>query len=92
METVIAKTSKGARVWIQGLERHGWTGGDRFTTTFQGSTIVHQRDPNGKRKVTAAKGGIIDTVGKKVTQWAQGASTATVHMDCNRIVITREAS
>ena len=40
---------------------------------------------------TQSKGGIVDLVGKKVTQWADGATTASVayNVGHNQILILR---
>lgn len=92
MNTVtIGTTSKGHRVWIQGLCNKGWPVGARYHTTYESDTIVLQLAPEGKRKVAQGKGGIIDLVGRKVTQWAQGSTTALVVFDSarGRVVITR---
>lgn len=93
MYTVIALTTKGNRVWLQGLGAHGWVGGTQYTTTYTPSLIIYTRatrDTQGKlRKVTAAKGGIIDTVGKKVTQWAQDSTQAHVSITHDTIIIER---
>ena len=91
MRTPVTKTTKGHRVWLQGLSAHGWQGGTRFNTTITPAGIVHTRDPEGKRKVTAAKGGIIDTVSQKVTRWAQGSTEASVQITHDIITIQRES-
>lgn len=85
--TVVAKTTKGQRIWLQGLERHGIHGGARYNVTYDKDFIVITVVPHGKRKVTASKGGIIDLVGKKVTEWAQGSTKATVEFTGDQLII-----
>ena len=88
-QTVIADTSKGKRVWLQGLSRHGWDGGNTYRTDYTPDSIVYTRTSVGKvRKVTDSKGGIIDTVGKRVTQWAQGSDTVHVYLSDDGAQIT----
>lgn len=89
--TTITATKKGHRVWLQGLEAHGWHGGDTFTTTIDGEWIVYAKATTGKlRKVTAGKhGGLIDTTSKKVTVWAGECTRALVGISDTRIVIKR---
>ena len=88
-ETVVADTAKGKRVWLQGLERHGWHGGATYRTDYTPDAIVYTRTTVGKvRRVTASKGGIIDTVGKRVTQWAQGASVVQVYISSDGAQLT----
>jgi len=87
----IGTTTKGHRVWLQGTANKGWPVGARYHTTYGTEAIELQLAPEGKRKVAAAKGGIIDLVGRKVSQWAQGHTSALVVHDRarGRIVITR---
>ena len=88
--TVIAKTNKGHRVWIQGVFADtGRTIGQRYNVNYSSDSIHLVFATEGKRKVTAAKGGIIDLEGKRVTQWAQGATSVTVHTTPAQITITR---
>lgn len=93
MKTVIAQTSKGHRVWLQDLNaKYGWHVGARYSVTYENNAIILQLDhDNGKRRVSKGKGGIVDLVGKKVSQWARGSTHATVAVspDRNRIVIVR---
>lgn len=91
MNTVIAQTNKGHRVWLQGIVAKGITA-PRFDQSFEGDAIVLKFSDTGKRKVTQAKGGIVDIVGKKVTQWAKGSESATVAVSIDRqsIVIIRD--
>ena len=91
--TVITETKKGHRVWLQGLCSYGWPVGARYHTTYEPDTIVYQLAPEGKRRVAQGKGGIIDTTGKRVTQWAQGADSVAVIYDREngRIFLSRVA-
>lgn len=82
--TVIAPTSKGHRVWLQGVAEYGFVVGAAYDTTYTPTAIVYTLNAAGKRKVAKGKGGIIDTVGKKVSTWAQGASDAVVVIDRER--------
>lgn len=89
----IGTTSKGSRVWLQGLTRYGWDGGDFYTTEYTSSAIVLTKVPTkqkGARKVTAAKDGIIDLCSNKVTEWAQEATQVAVVYTEQAIIITRE--
>ena len=87
--TVIAKTTKGHRVFLEGTAAIGWTGGARYHVTYEADTILLQLAPEGKRKVTASKGGVIDLESKKVTQWARGATQCIVAHGNGRIAIAR---
>lgn len=88
----ITETSKGHRVWLQGLTGKGITG-ERFTVEYGHNTILVTFGSEGKRKVTQAKGGIVDIVSKRVTQWAQGSTEArvTVLPNTQTIIIERSA-
>ena len=80
MKTVIAKTNKGHRIWLQGLnDKFGWPVGARYDVTYadNGGMLI-ALNPTGKRKVAAGKGGIIDLEGKKVTRWANGATEVRI--------------
>jgi hypothetical protein len=94
MKTVIAKTTKGHRIWLQDLNaKYGWHVGARYSVTYTEDAIFLQRDEdNGKRKVSKGKGGVIDLTSKKVTAWAQGSTSAYVAIsaDRNKIVIMRD--
>jgi hypothetical protein len=87
--TVIAQTTKGHRVFLEGTASIGWTMGARYHVTYEEDTILLQLAPEGKRKVTASKGGVIDLESKKVTRWAQGATQCTIVHGNGRIAITR---
>ena len=87
--TPIAPTTKGHRVWIQNTAAAGWPHGTRFNVNISKDAIHYVRSAEGKRSVTASKGGIIDTASNKVTRWAEGATGATVHITHAVITITR---
>lgn len=93
MKTVIAQTAKGHRVWLQGMnDKYGWPVGAPYSVTYTDDTIILKLDvDNGKRKVSKGKGGIIDLVGKRVTQWARGSESAMVFVNAQhtQLVITR---
>ena len=89
----IAPTSKGHRLWIQGLDQYGWNGGTQYTVTMTSEHVVYTKATTGRtRTVTASKGGIIDTTSKKVTQWAQGATQAMATITTDVITIGRVQS
>ena len=91
--TVIAKTSKGHRVFLEGTSSVGFHPRARYSVTWHSDTIVLTLTTEGKtRGVTPSKGGVIDLESKKVTQWAQGASHVTVHTGHNTITIQRVAA
>ena len=88
MKTVITSTSKGHRIWLQGLASHGITGTHcnvTFDNEYIGITVV----PHGKRKITQSKGGIIDLQSKKVTQWARGATHAEVEFVADSLILIK---
>ena len=87
MSTVtIGSTSKGQRVWLQGLSAMGWPIGTKYSVHYTPTAIVVIQATYGKRAVSKGKGGIIDLVGKRVTQWAQGATSATVTHTNNTMI------
>lgn len=87
----ITPTKKGHRVWLQGLYRFGWNGGDTYTTEFTEEAIILVRATEGKvRKVTNSKGGIIDLVSMKVTKWARDAEHCDVTYTATTITIVRK--
>jgi len=93
--TVIAQTKKGHRVFLESLSAIGWCSGMPYSVTYEPDFIVLSLDhDNGRRKVVASKGGVIDLESKKVTAWAQGCTKATVvhDKDRGRIVIARNGS
>lgn len=90
-QTVIAKTSKGHRVFLENLSSVGWIAGAPYSVTYEPTRIVLRLDhDNGKRKVVASKGGVIDLEGKRVTAWAQGATVARIALTASgRIIISK---
>jgi len=93
--TVIATTTKGARVFLESLNTVGWPAGTQYTVTIGTDTIAITRateDTTGKiRKVVASKGGVIDLESKKVRTWAAGSTSARVLYRGDIIVIIRES-
>lgn len=89
MYITIADTSKGKRVWVQGLDRYGIQAGDRYNVDYRDDegTIVVTFIPTGKRAVVASKGGVIDLQGKRVSQWAQDATEARVDVSGLQVVM-----
>lgn len=85
-QTVIAQTTKGCRVYLEGLnDRVGQT----YTVEYHDGAIHVVFGPQGKRTVVAR--GVIDIQSKKVTQWADGATRANIeYTPYGVIVITRE--
>ena len=80
--TPIAQTTKGRRIWIQGLSRYGIAEGTPYSVAYGIDTIAITLRPLGTckvRKVSKGKGGIIDLCGKQVTNWANGHATALVY-------------
>jgi hypothetical protein len=91
--TVIAPTTKGHRIFLEGLSAVGWHGGSRYTVDYTLDTIILMKalpDTVGKtRKVTASKGGVIDLESKRITKWAKGSESVSVQYDHNHIIIER---
>lgn len=89
----IGDTTKGRRIWLQGLERFGWPAGTRYNIVwYQDSILLVRDDVSGKRSVTAGKGGIVDIVSQKVTRWSDGAPYVTVSYSLACITIHRSTS
>ena len=86
----VTPTTKGARVWVQGLDNKGIQG-DRFSVQVCLGSITLTFGPNEKRKVTRAKGGLVDLQSKAVTAWAQGATRATVHVINSTTIVLQRA-
>ncbi len=84
--TVIAATSKGHRVFPEGIGRTG----ERYNVSYCDARITIQFDTEGKRKVVASKGGVIDLEGKKVTTWAGMATSVNIEYNSDSISIRRE--
>ena len=80
MSTQVActETTKGHRVWLQGVHNQPTLRHRRYTVVYTADAIILCFGPEGKRKVTDSKGGIIDLQSSKVTQWAQGATQVQV--------------
>ena len=85
----ISETKKGHRVWVQALESKGVTGSHYDISVGDDAITIIVR-PTGKRKVTQAKGGIISSESKKITQWARGATQAHAEFTGDSLItITR---
>ena len=76
------------RVFLEGIGRTG----ARYNVTYTDVRIVVQFATDGKRKVVASKGGVIDLEGKRVTTWAQGATQVAIEYNTDTIIIQRVAS
>ena len=86
----IGTTTKGRRIWLQGLDRYEWNEGQRYTTKVTPKTITLTVDPEaGKKKVSRGKGGVIDLCGQWVTKWADGHNAVNVSYTPDCIVIRR---
>lgn len=88
--TIVAPTSKGHRIFIEGLNSSGLVPtGQRYNVAYYHDSIVVQWDTEGRRAVVKSKGGVIDLESKRITQWANGAATVAIEYTANSIVITR---
>ena len=87
--TVIASTTKGHRVFLEGVRAAMPQAPQGYNVVFDKDTITILFSVHGKRVVVASKGGVIDLQSRKVTTWAQGATVAHVRTTDNAIVITR---
>lgn len=85
----VGNTSKGRRIWLQTTERYGWNGGDRYTTRITKTAITLTKDPEGKRKVTPSKSGVIDLCNNTITEWADGCQQVSVRYTEDTITIRR---
>jgi len=91
----ITETKKGARIWIQALESKGITGSHVLVSIAPDQAAIvltfatYTDKPKGWRKVTQSKGGVVDLESKKVVQWAQGATQATMEVIGQKIIIRR---
>lgn len=83
--TIIARTSKGARVFLEGVGRTG----AQYNVTITPEAITVSFTSEGKRKVVTSKGGVIDLESKKVAAWAQDANSACIVDNGDTITITR---
>ena len=86
--TVVAQTRKGHRVYLEGVHELRPVG-QRYNVTYTDTAIHILWCKEGKRKVVASKGGVIDIQGSKVTMWAQGATQATIAATTAQIIIQR---
>ena len=91
----ITPTSKGHRVWVQGLAGKGIVRPFVCVEMTDNAILLsfhHNKGAIGVqgkwRKVTQSKGGIVDLTSKKVTEWARGHDTALVVVDDNAQTIT----
>ena len=69
------------RVWIEGsiISTEGWSNGDRYDRTVEGSMIHLSKSPEGRYKVAGtAERPIIDMTGKWMTDWAEDAESVEV--------------
>ena len=89
--TVVAPTKKGARVWLQGLESLGWTGGTRYNVEFHDGFVTLSRNAEGKRKVTPSKGGVIDLESKKIAQVFEGCTQVAYHVNSDTINVFKQS-
>jgi hypothetical protein len=89
-KTVVAKTKKGSRVWLQGLSAYGWAGGEQYSVAYTPDSVVLTKSTEGKRKVTASKGGVIDLESKKVQSTFDGVESVVYTIESNQIVIKGE--
>jgi hypothetical protein len=92
--TIVAPTTKGVRIYLEGISKVGWRGGSAYTVTYHDDKIVlsQQWAVGAKtRKVTASKGGVIDLESMKVQRWAQGATSVDITYSPDYITITRSA-
>lgn len=78
MNITITPTPKGDRVWVQGADRFGLTVGQRVSVEFTEYHIRVTPNPEGKKRISKGKGGIVDIQSAKVTAWAKGDRGAQV--------------
>lgn len=88
MFITIGKTSKGRRIWLQGVRKNPMITHDRYTVEYRGNTLVIQFHADGKRKLCSAKDGIVDLVGKKISDWAGPSDIALVSYYPNTIYVS----
>ena len=84
-QTVVAQTGKGHRIFLEGVGRAG----QRYSVHYGDSKILVTFQVDGKRKVVASKGGVIDLEGKRVSTWRKGADSVTIADNGHTIVIER---
>ena len=85
--TVIAKTNKGHRVFLDYLTSKGYSG--RYNVVYTADYIMVHFCDDGKRKLVLSKGGVCDLEGKRVTTWAQGSTQVSIHYDTTAIMLFR---
>ena len=89
--TPITPTKKGTRIWVQGIKDKGIT--LPYYLPCYGDTllVLHFSDVKrkGYKKVTDSKGGIVSLESKKITDWAQGSTSAAVSILPTSITIKR---
>ena len=85
-ETIIAPTSKGHRIFLEGV---GVDAG-RYNVEYSDARITIQFAPEGKRKVVASKGGVIDLEGKRVSAWKGQADSVEIEYNADCIIIRRQ--
>ena len=91
LQTIIADTPKGARVFLEGVTAAIAGHPNTYSVVFTDDTIGVVFHPEGRRTISPSKGGVIDIQNKKVTAWAQGATTANIAPidHTGTIIITR---
>ena len=86
--TIVADTPRGGRIYLQDVTALAMPTA-HYSVVFGIGHITVQFHAEGKRKVSPSKGGVIDIQSKKVTQWAQGATSVTVSTTGTTIIIKR---
>ena len=81
--TLIAPTTKGHRIFLEGLPQVG----QRYNVLYTEARITIQFNTEGKRRVVAR--GVIDLEGKRVTQWAGLATMVDIEYNSDNIIIRR---
>ena len=84
--TVIAKTTKGHRIFLEGIGRVG----QRYNVVYTDSRITLVFNPEGKRKVVAR--GVVDLEGKRVSTWKGLAPDEDIEYNQDTIVIRRRVA
>ena len=85
--TLIAQTGKGHRIFLEGI---GSDAG-RYNVEYSDARITIRFAADGKRKVVASKGGVIDLEGKRVSVWKGDADSVNIEYNSDNIVIRRGA-
>jgi hypothetical protein len=85
----VALTKKGHRLWLQDTNaRYCFPVGARYDVTYTTGTVLVVLNPQGKRTITAGKGGVIDLTSNKVTKAMVGFDRAMVTHGNGRIALT----